>query len=325
MTNELITVFGGSGFVGKYVVRVLCKKGYRVRVAVRNPGLAGDQRLSGEVGQVQIVQANVRNRDSIERALEGADGVVNLVAILFEAGKQTFKGTQETGARNIAELAAKAGIKNVVHVSAIGADKDSGAEYSRTKASAEVAVMENCPDAVILRPSLIFGQEDQFFNRFASMTGLSPFLPAIGGGKTKLQPVFVGDVANAVVASLERDDAKGKVFELGGPSVYMFTEIYEFILKQIDKKRFILPLPFFVAKVMGIIFSVFFKILPLDPPLTGDQVELLKADNVVADEGVGTFADLGIAELASIEVIVPEYLWRYRAQGQFHDMKSTES
>ena len=325
MAGELVTVFGGSGFLGRYVVRNLCRAGYRVRVAVRNPGTAGDLRLAGDVGQVQIVQANVRNRPSIDRALEGAWGVVNLVAILFERGAQTFQGTQALGAKNVAELAAAHGVETFVHVSAIGADADSSSEYGETKADAEAAVREYMPGAVILRPSLMFGPEDAFFNRFADLTRISPVLPAIGGGHTLLQPVFVGDVAEALVNGLVSDETAGKTYELGGPATYTFREIYEFILKEIDRPRLILPLPFFIARMIGMTCGAAFKLWPFhEPPITADQVEMLRYDNVVGasgEDGVGTIQDLGVNQLESIESIVPGYLWRFRPQGQFHQPK----
>lgn len=325
MSGDLVTVFGGSGFVGRYVVRNLCRAGYRVRVAVRKPGVAGDLRMAGDVGQVQIVQANVRNRPSIERALDGASAVVNLVGILFEKGAQTFDGTQELGAKNVAELAAAAGIRNFVQMSALGADANSQSLYARTKAGAEADVLANMPTAVILRPSIIFGPGDGFFNRFAEMARFSPALPAIGGGETKFQPVFVGDVAQAVIGALRTDAAKGRIFELGGPTTYSFKELVRYILKEIDRPRVILPIPFFIAKPLGLVCGAVFKLWPFSgPPLTGDQVDLLRTDNVVGvtgDKNVGTISDLGITDLETIESIVPEYLWSFRPQGQFHEMK----
>ncbi len=325
MSGELITVFGGSGFLGRYVVRNLCRAGYRVRVAVRKPHLAGDQRLAGDVGQVQIVQANVRNRPSIQRALEGASGVINLVGILFERGQQTFEGTQGLGAKNVAELAAEAGITNFVQLSAIGADAESEAEYARTKAAAEADVRQYMPNAAIVRPSIIFGPEDDFFNRFASMSRFTPALPLIGGGETKFQPIFVGDVADAVVKALQSDAANGRTFEIGGPAVYTFKEILEYITKEIDRPRLLAPLPFFLAKPIGLVTGTIFSFWPFPaPPITGDQVEMLKTDNVVGisgEENIGTLADLGVTELESVETIVPTYLWRFRPQGQFHEVK----
>ena len=322
MSGELITVFGGSGFVGKYVVRDLCRKGYRVRVAVRNPHVAGDQRLAGDVGQVQIVQANVRNRPSIERAVEGAYAVINLVGILYEKGAQTFNGTQELGAKNVAEIAAAEGVQHFVHMSAIGADKNSEARYAQTKADAEEAVRAHMPNAVIIRPSIIFGQEDEFFNRFADMAKTVPVLPSIGGGTTKFQPVYVGDVAKAIVSAIETPDAAGRVFELGGPETYTFKEVLEYILETTDRKALLLPLPFWLAGLIGLIMGGLFKLWPFSgPPLTNDQVQMLKTDNVVntEDDTLGTFRDLGMIELETVESIVPEYLWRYRTNGQFHE------
>jgi uncharacterized protein YbjT (DUF2867 family) len=324
MAKGLITVFGGSGFVGRYVVRALCKQGYRVRVAVRRPHLAGDLKLAGDVGQVQLVQANVKNRPSVDAAVEGALGVVNLVGILAELGKQTFEKTQRDGARNVAEAAAEEGVEDLVHVSAIGADADSKADYAETKGEAEALVREIFPTAVILRPSIVFGEEDEFFNRFAEMARFAPALPLIGGGKTKFQPVFVGDVADAVVASLGNGAAKGETFELGGPRTYTFKELLQYILKTIHRKRFLAPLPFFIAKPMGLVFGGLYRIPPISsgilggPPITGSQVEMLKTDNVVA-EGAKTFADLGITDLETVEGIVPTYLYRHRPYGQFSE------
>lgn len=329
MSTGLVTLFGGSGFIGHYAARALVEAGYRVRIAVRRPHLAGDVRLAGPPGWVDIAQANVRNRLSVERALEGADAVVNLVGILYEKGQQSFETAQLGGAQTVAECAAAAGIKRFVQISAIGADENSESDYARTKALAEQAVRDAIPEAVILRPSIVFGPEDDFFNKFAGMashpvSNVAPFLPAIGGGKTKLQPVYAGDVAEAIAAAVSRDDVQGKTFELGGPRTYTFNELYDFIGETIDRKRYALPLPYFVAKPMGLTFGAIWKIpfLPLHtvlgpPPITGDQVDMLKTDNVVADDAL-TLKDLGVQDIESIEAIVPSYLWRYRAYGEFH-------
>lgn len=322
MTKGLVTIFGGSGFVGRYATRQLVRAGWQVRVACRRPGLAGDVRLAGSPGWVDVVQANVRNRASIGRALEGADAVVNLVGILHEGGKQDFDGTQALGARNIAEMAAAAGITRFVQVSAIGADAGSKSKYARTKAEAEEAVRTAIPGAVILRPSIVFGPEDQFFNRFASLTRMSPFLPSIGGGKTLLQPIYAGDLAEAISAAVTREDIAGKTYELGGPRAYSFNEIYDIVCQTVCRKRFKLPLPFFAAKPMGLLTGAIFRYVPLvsgifgPPPITGDQVELLKSDNVVGEGALG-LADLGVTELESVEAIVPTYLWRHRPYGEF--------
>ncbi|MEL6857316.1 MAG: complex I NDUFA9 subunit family protein [Pseudomonadota bacterium] len=329
MAKGLVTLFGGSGFIGRYAARTLVKAGYRVRVAVRRPHLAGDVRLAGAPGWVDIVQANIRNKDSVAAALEGADAAVNLVGILFEKGAQSFEAAQREGAINVAAACADAGIERLVHISAIGADAESGADYAKTKAEAEQGVRDALPSAVILRPSIVFGPEDDFFNRFAAMAAhpistLAPFLPAIGGGTTKLQPVYAGDVADAIANAVSRPDAAGKTYELGGPRTYTFKALYGFIGETIARKRYALPLPFFVAKPMGLTFGTLFRYVPPlssgifgPPPITGDQVEMLKTDNVVAD-GALTLADLGVEELETVEAIVPSYLYRFRPYGQYH-------
>ena len=314
MSGDVIVVFGGSGFVGRYVVRALAKAGKRVRVAMRRPHLAIDLRVMGDVGQIQLVQANVRNAESVARALEGADGVVNLVGILFEKGKQTFNSTQADGARIVAQGAATAGITRYVHVSAIGADVASKSNYGRTKGEAEDAVKAVVPTATIVRPSIVFGPEDDFFNRFAAMARISPALPLIGGGATRFQPVYVGDVADGILKAL---DTGGGTFELGGPRIYSFKELLRYILTQIERPRFLAPLPFFAAQTLGAVFDAVFRLNPFaGPPLTGDQVKMLKSDNVVADGAKG-FADLGITKLESVESIVPTYLVRFKPHGQF--------
>lgn len=324
MSKGLVTLIGGSGFLGRYAARALVRAGWRVRVACRNPHAAGDVRLAGPPGWVDLVQANVRNRASLERAVADADAVVNLVGILFERGKQTFDGSQASGARLAAGAALAAGVTRYVQISAIGADAESDSAYARTKAEGEAAVREVFPDAVVLRPSIVFGPEDQFFNRFAQLARFAPALPAIGGGRTRLQPVYAGDVADAIRAAVERHDVAGQTYELGGPRVYTFSELYDFIFETIDRKRFKAPLPYVVAKPMGSLMAGTWRYVPPfawglfgDPPLTGDQVEMLKQDNVVAD-GALTLADLGVTELESVEALVPTYLWRFRPYGQFH-------
>lgn len=329
MAKGLVTLFGGSGFIGRYAARTLVKAGYRVRVAVRRPHLAGDVRLAGSPGWVDIVQANIRDKDSVARAVEGADAVVNLVGILYEKGRQSFEAAQRDGAINVAEACRDAGVERFVHISAIGADASAEADYAETKGEAETAIRDIVPGAVILRPSIVFGPEDQFFNRFAAMSAhpistIAPFLPAIGGGNTKVQPVYAGNVAEAIANAVAQDDARGKTFELGGPRTYSFKELYKYIGETIDRKRFALPLPFFVAKPMGLTFGALFRyVWPLSsgilgaPPITGNQVELLKTDNVVSEEAL-TLADLGVTELETVEAIVPSYLYRFRPYGQYH-------
>ena len=315
MTGKIVTVFGGSGFLGRHVVRALCKQGWRVRAASRRPHLSGDVKLAGDVGQVQLVQANVRNRLSIKRALENAEAVVNLVGVMPERGAQTFQGTQALGAANIAQLAAEAGIKNVVLVSAIGANAKSKSNYARTKAEAEASTREAVPSAVILRPSIIFGPEDGFFTRFALMARFTPIMPLIGGA-TKFQPIYVADVAAAVANALKPGHA-GKTFELGGPRTYTMKELLQYITHEIDRPRMLLPVPIPVAAPIGYIVGALSTLNPFfGPPIIGDQIQLFKTDNVVAP-GANTIADLGVTSLESVEAIVPTYLWRHRPHGQF--------
>ena len=317
LRDDIITVFGGSGFIGRHIVRALAKAGYRVRVASRRPHLAQDLRVMGVVGQVQLVQANLRVAASVERALEGASGVVNLVGILNESGRQTFSRLHAVGAKTVAEAAAAAGISRVIQMSAIGADAESASQYARSKAEGEAAVKAAVPTATILRPSIVFGTDDAFFNRFADMARFAPALPLFGGGKTKFQPVFAGDVAEAVVAALETPEAQGETYELGGPGVYSFAELMRFILDEIDRPRFLLPLPWQIGSVIAMM-SELVAILPfVQPMLTRDQLIQLKSDNVVA-EGAKTLADLGV-QAETVDSIVPSYLGRYRRYGQFHE------
>lgn len=321
--NDLVVVFGGSGFIGKQVVRALAKQGKRVRVAMRRPHLGGELRMLGDVGQIQIVQANVRFPASLAHALEGADAVVNLVAVLSEKGKQNFETLHVEGARAVANAAAAARVTRFVQMSALGAALK-GARYARSKYAGERAVLDAVPSATILRPSIVFGPEDDFFNRFAAMAQaasaipLVGALPLIGGGKSKFQPIFVGDVAEAVCVALESDQTRGRVYELGGPRVYTFKQLLDFIRAQTQRRVPLLPLPFILAQPIGLLLDWGFRLLPFDPPLTGDQVTMLKRDNVVGqDQNAGTIQDLGITSLESVEAIVPSYLWRFRPYGQF--------
>ena len=314
----LVTVFGGSGFVGGQVVRALAKRGLRVRVAVRNPGRGYKLRMLGDVGQIEVVQANIRMPASVARALEGAEGCVNLVAVMHERGRQKFQSVHAMGARTIAEAAKAAGVSRLVHMSAIGADPGSASKYARTKAMGEAAVREVVPSATILRPSIVFGPEDDFFNRFARMACASPVLPLIGGGLTKFQPVFVGDVANAVAACLLDADTAGKTYELGGPGVFTFKALMERLCEEIGRKPILAPIPFGVAGLIGMGGDlVNLQPIPIAPPLTSDQVTLLRADNVVAP-GALTLADLKVAPTA-MEPILASYLYRYRKGGQYAD------
>ena len=311
--DTLITVYGGSGFLGRHVIRALCKRGYRIRVAVRRPDLAGHLQPLGRVGQIHAVQANLRYPQSVEAAARGADVLINLVGILFERGRQRFDAVQALGAESVA-LAASAFGARMVHVSAIGADENSISTYARSKGIGEKLVLAARPAAAILRPSLVFGPEDDFFNRFASLARFMPALPLIGGGHTRFQPVYVGDVAAAVVEAVEERAKPGAVYELGGPEVKTFKEILQYVLATTGRKRMLVPLPFAVAQIQ----AWFLQYLP-KPLLTPDQVELLKRDNVVSEEAKResrTLEGLGIAPVA-IEAIAPTYLWRFRKSGQF--------
>lgn len=317
LRDEIITVFGGSGFVGRHVVRALSRAGYRVRVATRRPHLAQDLRVTGVVGQVQLVQANVRVPSSVERAVEGASGVINLVGVLNEDGRQTFSRLHAFGAKTIATAAAKAGVTAMIQMSAIGADANSASRYARSKAEGEAHVKAALPSATILRPSIIFGVGDGFFNRFASMAQFLPILPLFGGGKTRFQPVYAGDVADAVLAALTSDKACGQTYELGGPGVYTFEELMRFVVTELDRPRFLMPLPFALATPMAMLFEMA-AILPfVEPVITRDQLIQLRHDNVVSDTAK-TLADLGLTG-ETVEAIVPDYLIPYRRHGQFHE------
>ena len=310
MATRVATVFGASGFLGRYVVGRLARENWVVRAAVRHPKRASFLKPLGDVGQVTPIHAPIQDGDLVAGAVEGADAVVNLVGILFERGRQTFKDVHAEGAATVARAAQTAGVRDLVQVSAIGADIRAAADYARSKGAAEMAVRSSFPDSVVLRPSIVFGPEDDFFNRFAAMARLSPALPLIGGGETRFQPVFVGNVADAVVAALSDPGCRGKVYELGGPEVYSFEALMQLLLKQIRRRRLLLPLPFALASLQ----AAFLELLPV-PPLTRDQVRLLRSDNVVS-EGALTLADLGV-EATHPDLILPAYLQRYCPGGRF--------
>ncbi|MDE1933354.1 complex I NDUFA9 subunit family protein [Bradyrhizobium sp.] len=312
--ETLVTVFGGSGFLGRAVVRALCKRDYRIRVAVRRPELAGHLQPLGKVGQIHAVQANLRYPASVEAAMRGAHVAVNLVGILAQSSAQTFDAVQAEGAGHVAKAAAAAGAR-MVHVSAIGADANSASLYARSKAAGEQAVLAAVPGATIFRPSVVFGPEDDFTNRFAALARISPALPLIGGGLTRLQPVYVGDVATAVAGAVDGNTRAGATYELGGPEVLTMREIMETILEITERERMLVSLPFGLAKLQ----ALFLQFAPGPFRLTADQVELLRSDNVVSDAAKAaglTLEGLGIAP-DSLEAIAPQYLWRFRKAGQF--------
>ncbi|HLN09614.1 MAG TPA: complex I NDUFA9 subunit family protein [Xanthobacteraceae bacterium] len=320
MSHEysLVTIFGGSGFLGRHVVRALASRGWRVRVAVRRPDLAVYLQPLGRVGQIHAVQANLRYPESVEAAASGSALIINLVGILFQRGQQRFDAVQAEGAGVVARAAARAGAR-LIHVSAIGADTESPSLYARSKARGEQAVLDEMPSAPIFRPSIVFGPEDDFFNRFAALARVSPALPLIGGGHTRFQPVFVGDVATAIAKAADGATTPATTYELGGPEIKSFKEMMEFVLTTIERRRLLLPIPFAIAELQAAVMQLLPK-----PLLTPDQVQLLRRDNVVSAEAERdgrTLPGLGI-DPTSIAAIVPSYLWRFRKTGQFRPRTS---
>lgn len=313
-SDTLVTVYGGSGFLGRHLVRALAKRDYRIRVAVRRPELAFHLQPLGRVGQIHAVQANIRDARSIEAAARDASVLINLVGIMKEGGRQRFNAVHAYGAEQVA-LAAKAHSARMVHVSAIGADENSVVGYARSKGEAERLVLAAQPQAVIMRPSVMFGPEDDFFNRFATLARISPFLPLIGGGHTKFQPVFVGDVARAIADAVDGQLQGGATYELGGPNVKSFKELMQYMLATIERKRLLVPVPFFAAHIKALLL----QFAPAPFTLTPGQVDLLRTDNVVSEQAIAgkrTLPGIGIVP-EPIEAIVPSYLWRFRKTGQF--------
>jgi uncharacterized protein YbjT (DUF2867 family) len=312
--DTLVTVFGGSGFLGRNVVRALAKRDYRIRVAVRRPELAGHLQPLGKVGQIHAVQANLRYPASVEAAMRDSHVAINLVGILTEGGGQTFDAVQGKGAATVAQAASRVGAR-MVHVSALGADENSPSRYARAKAAGEKAVLAAIPSSVIMRPSVLFGPEDQFSNRFAALARMSPALPLIGGGMTRMQPAYVSDVATAIADAVDGNAKPGATYELGGPEVLTMREIMELILAVTGRQRMLVSLPFGIARLK----AMFLQFAPGALKLTPDQVELLRADNVVSDAAKAaglTLEGLGITP-DSLEAVAPQYLWRFRATGQF--------
>jgi uncharacterized protein YbjT (DUF2867 family) len=321
--SKLVTIYGGSGFVGRYIARRMAKAGWRVRVAVRRPNEAIFVKTYGVVGQVEPVLCNIRDDASVASVMKGADAVVNCVGVLAEDGKNTFDAVQSEGPERIARLARAAGIMRMAHVSAIGADLESDSNYARTKAEGEAAILKHQPDAMILRPSIVFGSEDQFFNRFAGMARMAPVLPVVGA-ETQFQPVYVDDVAKAAVMGV-LGEAKG-IFELGGPVRMSFRELMVLMLDVIRRRRLILNIPFFAARFMAFGFDMLQAVtlgLVKNGMITRDQVRNLRRDNVVADDAQG-FDALGIKPVAMVSVL-PDYLWRFRPSGQYDAIKESAS
>jgi uncharacterized protein YbjT (DUF2867 family) len=314
--NKLVTIYGGSGFIGRYIARRMAKAGWRVRVAVRRPNEAIFVRPYGVVGQVEPVFCNIRDDASVRAVMQGADAVVNCVGVLNEVGRNGFDAVQAEGAARVARIAAELGVGRLVQLSAIGADPDAASAYARSKAAGEAAVRQAFPQAVILRPSVVFGTEDQFFNRFAAMTRLGPFLPVVGAA-TRFQPVYVDDVAQAAVKAVLGEAAPG-IYELGGPDVHSFRALMQKMLQVVQRRRLIVNIPFFVARIMGGAFDLLQTLtlgLFTNGLITRDQVRNLAHDNVVSAHARG-LADLGIVP-TPIDAVLPEYLWRYRPSGQF--------
>ncbi|MBW8733410.1 MAG: complex I NDUFA9 subunit family protein [Asticcacaulis sp.] len=312
--TQVVTVFGGSGFVGKHVVRALARQGWRVRVAVRRPTHAYDLRLQGDVGQIQVVRCDVKRESDIARALDGVDAVVNLVGIMYQGLSQSFESVNRQASDAVARLAAARGIRSFVQVSAVGAATNASSSYYASKGRAEEAVKKAIPEAVVLRPSVIFGPQDSFFTNLAMQIKTLPVMPAVGGGHTKFQPVYVADVAAAVARTVGNTKAFGQTYELGGPEVFEFRDLIRYTAQEIMCPRPLVYLPFAAASFIGL-FGNLLSVTPITPPLTSDQVLMLQKDNMVA-KGAKGLKDLGIAATA-IESIVPTYLWRFRKNGQF--------
>jgi NADH dehydrogenase len=313
-SSTLVTIFGGSGFVGTQIVQVLARRGYRLRVAVRRPDLAGHVRPLGMVGQVMPIQANIRDADSVARAVGGARMVINLVGIGHEAGRQRFRAVHIEGAANVARAAAAAGVEHVVHMSALGADTHAPSAYARSKAEGEAKVLEAFPQAVVMRPSIIFGQGDGFFNLMGFIVRLFPVVPLIGG-RSRFQPVFVGDVADAFVAAAEGKAQRGRIYELGGPELATYRDLMQRVLRETRRRNMLVPVPAGVGKLLALPFAI----LPFPPLLTADQVDQMQADNIVSEAASGEgriLQGLGIQPTA-MEAILPSYLWRFRRHGQF--------
>lgn len=315
MRNEIVTVFGASGLIGRHTVQALARAGYRIRACVRYTNLAQFLPPMGTVGQIQLMKCNVLDEDAVTRAVQGSSAVINLVGILYPAGGQSYEDVHVEAPQTIAKAAKAAGVQTLVHVTTMGIGTESESDYARTKAEGENAVRQIFPSATLIKPSIVFGPEDNFFNKFAWLACIQPILPLVGGGHTKFQPVFVADVADAIVKCVADASTRGKTYELGGPAVYSFKEMLQAVLHAIGRKRIFLPMPFWIASISGF----FLQFLP-GKLLTPDQVKFLKTDNVASPVAL-TLKDLGI-QPESLEAILPSYLWRFRPKGQYENSAS---
>lgn len=325
-SGKTVTIFGGSGFVGRHLAQRLANEGWRIRIAVRRPHEAQELGAIGDVGQVQVAQANVRDVASVESAVQGADVVINLVGLLVQGGKQKFRAVHVAGAGNVARAAAAAGARRLIQMSALGADNASGSSYAQTKAAGEAEVLEAFPTATIIRPSVIFGPDDGFITRFASLIRMMPVVPLIGFGKTRFQPVHINDVIDAFMSVIGSDETAGKVFELGGPDILTLAEIQRMMARDMDRARLFIPWPFWAAKINAFFLQMPYTFLRIPPLLTMDQVRSLQSDNVVGvpdRPGVLTIQDLGAGQLVSLEAVLPGYLVRFRKYGQYDERPAT--
>jgi uncharacterized protein YbjT (DUF2867 family) len=305
MEQKVVTIIGGTGFVGRYVVKLLAAAGYTIRVIARHPEAALHLKTAGDVGQIVLMKGNIVTPNTLAGKLANSYAVINLAGIMVEKGSQRFTSVQAQGAERLAKMAKEAGVKRFIHVSALGVDKAAGSHYARSKLLGEKAVLAAFPEATILRPSVIFGPEDQFFNRFAALASLLPVLPMVGGGRSKFQPVYVGDVAKAIMVCLTRADTAKRVYELGGPHTYTMKDMLRYVLASLDRRNPLLNIPFSLAPLLAFAF----ELSPFRPLLTRDQVKLLKDDHIVSPNAL-TFATLGISP-AAVEIVVPEYLARF--------------
>ena len=308
--QKIIAIFGAGGFLGKHLMRELTKLDYRVKVATRNPYLKGYLKPLGSPGQIELFKTNIFDQESVKQVLKNCDLAINLVGILYETRKQKFNQIHSQFPHLLSNLCNELGTKNLIHVSALGVRERHTSQYMQSKLQGEKNIQDNFKPSVILRPSVVFGPEDKFFNTFASIAQFSPVLPLIGGGKTKFVPIYVGDVAKAVVKTLDLNNSEPEIYELGGPKNYSFKELMEILLIEIKKKRFLIPIPFGMAK-----FQSYFLQMMSNPLLTPDQVEMLKYNNIVSGD-YPTLKDLGISG-TPIQSVLPKYIYRFRTGGQF--------